>query len=272
MWPSQNIDARAMGPGVAEVFARIFSSFPACRHPVQLSGRSFSPRGRLSIGHRPARLLMNIGVATIEASSTSALSRRVVIIHPMPLMRFGLRAALAGLACAVAEFAGVREARRSVENLACGDVIVAASSEWLRNDGFGAPVGVAVGLVTRAGPPCASSAEPQGVLGAIPTNATPELARKMVVELAAGRSFFFDAPNLLDRKLARLTSRQLEILEMMARGLFNKQIAHELGLTLGAVKGQVSHILEKLDCHWRTQAVAVFVQRFGDFGSHAKGG
>lgn len=215
---------------------------------------------------------MTIAVATIEASSTSVISGRVVIVHPMPLMRFGLRAAFAGLACAVSEFSSAREARRSIENLAYGDVVVAASSEWLRNGGFGAPLGVAVGLVMRAGPPCASAVEPQGVLGAIPTNATPELARKMVVELAAGRSFFFDAPNLLDRKLARLTSRQLEILEMMARGLFNKQIAHELGLTLGAVKGQVSHILEKLDCHWRTQAVAVFVQRFGDFGSHAGGG
>jgi DNA-binding NarL/FixJ family response regulator len=215
---------------------------------------------------------MTIAVATIEASSTSAISGRVVIVHPMPLMRFGLRAALAGLARAVAEFSSAREARRSIENLAYGDVVVAASSEWLRNGAFGAPLGVAVGLVMRAGPPCASAVEPQGVLGAIPTNATPELARKMVVELAAGRSFFIEAPNLLDRKLARLTSRQLEILEMMARGLFNKQIAYELGLTLGAVKGQVSHILEKLDCHWRTQAVAVFVQRFGDFGSHAKGG
>jgi DNA-binding CsgD family transcriptional regulator len=214
---------------------------------------------------------MTIGVATIEASSTSAISGRVVIVHPMPLMRFGLRAALAGLACAVAEFSNAREARRSIENLAYGDVVVAASSEWLRNGAFGAPLGVAVGLVMRAGPTGASAVE-QGVLGAIPTNATPELARKMVVELAAGRSFFIEAPNLLDRQLGRLTARQLEILEMMARGLFNKQIAHELGLTLGAVKGQVSHILEKLDCHWRTQAVAVFVQRFGDFGSHAKGG
>jgi DNA-binding NarL/FixJ family response regulator len=214
---------------------------------------------------------MTIGVATIEASSTRAIPGRVVIVHPMPLMRFGLRAALAGLACAVAEFASAREARRSIEKLVYGDVIVAASSEWLRG-AFGAPSGVAVGLVMRAGPPRVSAVEPQGVLGAIPTNATPELARKMVVELAGGRSFFFDAPNLLDRKLARLTSRQLEILEMMACGLFNKQIAGELGLTVGSVKGQVSHILEKLDCHWRTQAVAAFVQRFGDFGSHSDGG
>jgi hypothetical protein len=57
---------------------------------------------------------MAIGVAAIHASRTRSISAHVVIVHPMPLMRFGLRAALAGLASAVAEFANAGEARQTI--------------------------------------------------------------------------------------------------------------------------------------------------------------
>ena len=60
-----------------------------------------------------------------------------------------------------------------------------------------------------------------------------------------------------------LSVRQLEILELMTRGLLNKQIAWELGLTEGTVKSHVSAILEKLGCSRRTQAIAAFLANAG---------
>jgi DNA-binding NarL/FixJ family response regulator len=49
----------------------------------------------------------------------------------------------------------------------------------------------------------------------------------------------------------------------MTRGLLNKQIAWELGLTEGTVKSHVSAILDKLGCDRRTQAITAFMQCFG---------
>ena len=53
-----------------------------------------------------------------------------------------------------------------------------------------------------------------------------------------------------------LTPRELEVLERLARGRANKQIAIELGLGLRTVEGHVSNILAKLGVQSRTEAVA----------------
>jgi two-component system nitrate/nitrite response regulator NarL len=55
---------------------------------------------------------------------------------------------------------------------------------------------------------------------------------------------------------ARLTTRQLEILDLIAEGLSNKEIAHELSIEPATVKNHVHGILEKLEVHTRTAAVA----------------
>jgi two-component system, NarL family, response regulator LiaR len=52
-----------------------------------------------------------------------------------------------------------------------------------------------------------------------------------------------------------LTVREEEVLEAMARGMSNKEIAAELGITEKTVKVHVSHILAKLGVFDRTQAV-----------------
>ena len=70
--------------------------------------------------------------------------------------------------------------------------------------------------------------------------------------------------------MSKLSSRQVEILELMTRGLLNKQIAWELGVTEGTVKSHVSAILEKLGCDRRTQAIAAFLQSLG-VGTQARG-
>jgi LuxR family maltose regulon positive regulatory protein len=54
----------------------------------------------------------------------------------------------------------------------------------------------------------------------------------------------------------QLTPRETEILSMIARGASNQQIADQLVLSVGTVKGHVNHIFSKLDVHNRTAAVA----------------
>jgi NarL family two-component system response regulator LiaR len=59
-----------------------------------------------------------------------------------------------------------------------------------------------------------------------------------------------------------LTSRELDILRLIATGKSNKEIANELVLTEGTVKGYVSNVLAKIGVQDRTQA-ALFAVREG---------
>jgi DNA-binding NarL/FixJ family response regulator len=61
---------------------------------------------------------------------------------------------------------------------------------------------------------------------------------------------------------AGLTPRELDVLRLVARGLGNKQIAAELNLSVGTVKGYVSAILPKINAGDRTQA-ALFAVKHG---------
>lgn len=53
-----------------------------------------------------------------------------------------------------------------------------------------------------------------------------------------------------------LTGRELEILQLIAKGMSNQEIADRLVLTLGTVKWYVNQILSKLRVHSRTEALA----------------
>jgi LuxR family transcriptional regulator, maltose regulon positive regulatory protein len=56
--------------------------------------------------------------------------------------------------------------------------------------------------------------------------------------------------------VAPLTSRELEVLQLLAAGKPNQAIAEELVVTVKTVKKHVSHLLDKLGAGNRTQAVA----------------
>jgi len=57
--------------------------------------------------------------------------------------------------------------------------------------------------------------------------------------------------------LAELTPRELEVLRLVARGLSNAAIAHELIVGDATVKTHVARIFSKLDLHDRAQAVVL---------------
>lgn len=59
----------------------------------------------------------------------------------------------------------------------------------------------------------------------------------------------------------RLTSRELEVLREVARGLNNRQIAMELYISENTVKNHIRNILEKLQLHSRVEAVMYAVRQ-----------
>ncbi len=52
-----------------------------------------------------------------------------------------------------------------------------------------------------------------------------------------------------------LTPREIEVLELLAQGKTNRQIAEDFVLSVGTVKNHVEHIIAKLEASDRTQAV-----------------
>jgi NarL family two-component system response regulator LiaR len=79
----------------------------------------------------------------------------------------------------------------------------------------------------------------------------PSVAARLMREVSGERA----AP-------AGLTERELEVLRLIARGMSNKQIAHELVVSEKTVKTHVSNILAKLHLADRTQA-ALYAVREG---------
>jgi DNA-binding NarL/FixJ family response regulator len=58
-----------------------------------------------------------------------------------------------------------------------------------------------------------------------------------------------------------LTSRELDVLSLMAEGASNKMIARQLGISVHTVKFHVGSLLDKLDATGRTDAVAHAARR-----------
>lgn len=58
-----------------------------------------------------------------------------------------------------------------------------------------------------------------------------------------------------------LTPREVEVLQLIAQGMANKEIGQELGTAAGTVKMHVQNILAKLGATDRTRAVTIGLQR-----------
>ncbi len=65
----------------------------------------------------------------------------------------------------------------------------------------------------------------------------------------------FFAPDAITQQKLGISRRELEVLELMAKGLSNDEIARQLFVSLNTVKTHSSRLFEKLDVRRRTQAI-----------------
>ncbi len=64
-----------------------------------------------------------------------------------------------------------------------------------------------------------------------------------------------------DEMSEEITSRETDVLKMLAEGLVNKEIAARLGISEHTVKFHISSILDKLGASTRTEAVTMGIRR-----------
>jgi two-component system, NarL family, response regulator len=70
------------------------------------------------------------------------------------------------------------------------------------------------------------------------------------------------AARLAERMVrSALTQRELEILEMVVRGLTNKQIGNALGISENTARNHINSIIRKLDVSGRTEAATAAIQQ-----------
>jgi len=99
-----------------------------------------------------------------------------------------------------------------------------------------------------------------GATGAIMKSATNRELLEAAQSVAQGRRFVSaEVEGILanDPPIPELSQRQREILESIARGLTNREIATQLDISLESVKSHVKVILEKLEASSRTEAAAI---------------
>lgn len=109
-----------------------------------------------------------------------------------------------------------------------------------------------------------------GAEAVLPRTASVETLREAVIAVADGRTMV--APGMSERMLTDfagmlrrrreavavdLTNREAQVLELIAAGRRNSEIAVELHLSVNTVKNHVRHILDKFGAGSRTEAVAI---------------
>jgi two-component system, NarL family, response regulator len=103
-----------------------------------------------------------------------------------------------------------------------------------------------------------------GAKGYILKDATMEQIGACIRAVNAGKPFI---PPPIAEKLATrmyfddLSPREVEILQLMARGASNKDIAARLSVSLATVKFHVNNVMTKLGANSRTEAVAIAAKR-----------
>ena len=103
-----------------------------------------------------------------------------------------------------------------------------------------------------------------GASGFLVKQASAQEVCRAIREVFQGKTFFSPSvskrrdrlnPSLPDRagnraqSAARLTSREMEVLQLIAEGKANKETAGELGISLKTVEKHREHLMRKLDLH-----------------------
>lgn len=94
-----------------------------------------------------------------------------------------------------------------------------------------------------------------GARGVVQKTADLEDLLACIRTVAEGRTWMADtilqAPEREPRSRSHLTTREQQVVELVERGLRNKEIAHSLGIRTGTVKIHLKHIFEKTGCRGR---------------------
>jgi DNA-binding NarL/FixJ family response regulator len=103
-----------------------------------------------------------------------------------------------------------------------------------------------------------------GVAGFLEKQTSAEILTKAIREVAKGLTFFSpsiakrmkdnlskprDRDGLLKANGSRLTTREAEVLQLVAEGSANKQVAAELGISIKTVEKHRQHLMDKLNIH-----------------------
>jgi two-component system, NarL family, nitrate/nitrite response regulator NarL len=91
------------------------------------------------------------------------------------------------------------------------------------------------------------------------TPISPAVAGRLLTEIRSGTWSTVDAPTAAPAP--PITARELEIIQLVAEGLSNRQIGRRLSITEGTVKNQVHNALEKLHLDNRIQAASYIVRQ-----------
>jgi DNA-binding NarL/FixJ family response regulator len=109
-----------------------------------------------------------------------------------------------------------------------------------------------------------SNATESGAVGFLLKQTSAHDVCRAIKEVQKGKMFFspsiarhFDrlhpqAPGrtgAINQKLATLTSREMEVLQLIAEGKANKETAAELGIGMKTVEKHREHLMQKLDIH-----------------------
>lgn len=197
---------------------------------------------------------------------------RVVVVDDHQLVRDGLRAVLGGEAGieVVGEAGGVAEAVRRVAFVEPDVVTLDVDLP----DGSGidacAPIktispDTRILIVTAyADPTLFRRARNAGADGFVLKRTGDFQLVDKIRRVAEGESAFDDRPaqtEVADPVLDRLTDREMSILELIADGKTNREIADELFLAEKTVKNYVSNLLSKMGVRHRSAAAAHLVRQ-----------
>jgi NarL family two-component system response regulator YdfI len=205
---------------------------------------------------------------------------RVFIVAASPLARAGLENLLAARGAQVVGSIAAIETLADLLSEAAPDVVLVDSSgepiesalESVAASGLAADVPL---VIVGEGISAAASAEAlrARIRGALPADISPE---QLVAALEAAASGLLvlhpshaaeglpAAPTpaaTLDELTESLTRREVEVLQMLASGLSNKEIAARLSISDHTVKFHVASILGKLGAASRTEAVSIGIRR-----------
>lgn len=108
-----------------------------------------------------------------------------------------------------------------------------------------------------------------GVNGYVLKDSNSNVLKKAIVTICNGENYIQTSliPYLklkLEKKMSKhpdnLTRREMEVLKLLARGMFNKEIADLLSISEKTVKNHVSNIFKKINVSDRTQAAVYAIK------------